>query len=228
MSIETSLAIRIENVTKRYGDASSQITALDDVSFQIESGERVALLGKSGSGKSTLLNLIGGLDRPSSGSMTVNGRNLTTLTRRELADYRRDEVGFIFQSYNLMPSRTAVQNAELPLIFGGQSPRARRDAAVEVLETVGLGDRIHHRPVELSGGEQQRVAIARALVNRPKLLLADEPTGNLDTETAAHIVDLLTETATALGTTVLLVTHDEELAESFADRTLRLQDGALI
>jgi ABC-type lipoprotein export system ATPase subunit len=225
MNSNARVAVQFEDVTKQYGRTGAEVTALNGVSFRIASGEKVALLGKSGSGKSTLLNLIGGLDRPTSGSIVVDDQDLTRLSRTELADYRRDRIGFIFQSYNLIPTRTAVQNVELPLIFSGQSPKTRRETAVAALESVGLADRIEHRPTELSGGEQQRVSIARALINRPKLLLADEPTGNLDSETAIRIIDLLRTTVETLGTTILLVTHDEELARTFADRTLRLQDG---
>lgn len=228
MNSNSRVAVQFEDVTKRYGRTGAEVTALNGVSFRIGSGEKVALLGKSGSGKSTLLNLIGGLDRPTSGSIVVDDQDLTRLSRTELADYRRDWIGFIFQSYNLIPTRTAVQNVELPLIFSGQSPKARRATAVAAFESVGLADRIEHRPTELSGGEQQRVSIARALINRPKLLLADEPTGNLDSETAIRIIDLLRTTVETLGTTILLVTHDEELARTFADRTLRLQDGAQV
>jgi ABC-type lipoprotein export system ATPase subunit len=227
-SDSVSSAIRVIGVSKQYGHAAAEVTAVHEVSFEIARGEKVALLGKSGSGKSTLLNLIGGLDRPTSGRIEVHGRDLGQLSRTELADYRRDDIGFVFQSYNLISTRTALQNAELPLILRGESPRVRRERAATALQQVGLGERADHRPSQLSGGEQQRVAIARALINSPGLLLADEPTGNLDTETAARILELLADNAAQHAMTMLLVTHDEELAVSFADRTLRMQDGALI
>jgi predicted ABC-type transport system involved in lysophospholipase L1 biosynthesis ATPase subunit len=183
------------------------------------------LLGKSGSGKSTLLNLLGGLDRPTSGSLEIAGRDLAKLRSRELARHRLTTVGMIFQSFNLVPWRTALENVALPLVFAGWSARARRHAAQQALEAVGLGSRLQHRPTELSGGEQQRVAIARALVNRPAIVLADEPTGNLDSATAEQVVALLTEHTH--GATVILVSHDEELARRCTHRILRLQDGCL-
>jgi ABC-type lipoprotein export system ATPase subunit len=186
------------------------------------------LLGKSGSGKSTLLNLLGGLDRPTSGRMEVGGRDLARMSSKELARHRLTTVGMIFQSFNLIPSRTALQNVELPMIFAGRPPADRRAAAQRALEAAGLGARLHHRPGELSGGEHQRVAIARALVNAPQILLADEPTGNLDSVTASEIMTILTTHVLAHGTTLILVTHDEELASRCADRIVRLKDGRLL
>ena len=191
-------------------------------------GEKVALLGRSGSGKSSLLNILGGLDRPTSGSVHVAGRDLAALGGRQLAHYRASTVGMIFQSFHLIASQTALQNVELPMVFTGRTPRERRDAAERALEAVGLADRMRHRPGELSGGERQRVAIARALVNDPQLLLADEPTGNLDTATAETVLKILDENCRVRGVTLLLVTHDEELARRYVDRVLRLQDGALL
>jgi predicted ABC-type transport system involved in lysophospholipase L1 biosynthesis ATPase subunit len=202
--------------------------ALRGVSLEIPRGQKVALLGKSGSGKSTLLNLLGGLDRPTSGSLHVGGRDLTRLSSNELARYRLATVGMIFQSFNLIPSRTALQNVELPMVFAGRSPRERRAAAQRALEAVGLGERLDHRPAELSGGEHQRVAIARALVNAPQLLLADEPTGNLDTATAADVIGLVLDYVREHGTTLVVVTHDEELGRRCADRVLRMRDGQFI
>src|SRR5687767_9126743 len=176
----TETAIQASAVTKTYGGiAETEVIALRTVSFDVRPGERVALLGKSGSGKSTLLNLLGGLDRPTSGTLHVAGEELGRLSARELARFRSLAVGMIFQGFNLIPSRTALSNVELPMIFSGRPTRQRRTAAKEALEAVGLGKRLHHRPAELSGGECQRVAVARALVNRPSILLADEPTGNL-------------------------------------------------
>ena len=191
-------------------------------------GERVALLGKSGSGKSTLLNLLGGLDRPTAGSAVVEGADLAAMTGRQRAAYRLGTVGMIFQAYNLIHARTALENVELPMIFAGRPRRERREAATRALEAVGLGHRLGHRPPQLSGGEMQRAAIARALVNRPKVLLADEPTGNLDSSTAAEVLDLLLTYLRQHGTTLIMVTHDEDLAAQCADRVLRMRDGLFI
>jgi ABC-type lipoprotein export system ATPase subunit len=212
---------------KAYGRPPS-VHALRGVSLEIAQGERVGLLGKSGSGKSTLLNLLGGLDRPTSGSLEVGGRDLLKLRSKHLARYRWETVGIIFQSFNLVASRTALENVVLPLIFAGRPRHRRRPLAAEALERVGLQDRLHHRPCELSGGEQQRVAIARALVNDPAILLADEPTGNLDSRTAAEILGLLDHYVRSHGTTLVMVTHDEELAQRSTDRILRLHDGQLV
>ena len=219
-------AIRVAGLVKSFGTAT--VHALRGVSCAVGRGERVALLGKSGSGKSTLLNLIGGLDRPTDGSVEVEGRDLGRMSGRELARFRRAAVGMIFQSFNLIPSRSALENVELPMVFAGRPPRERRAEARRALEAFGLGERLHHRPTELSGGEMQRVAIARALVNRPAVLLADEPTGNLDSATANDIMAQVTGHVRARGTTLVLVTHDEELARACTDRVLRLKDGQLV
>jgi ABC-type lipoprotein export system ATPase subunit len=221
------VAVRTRDLTKTYGSAGAVVHALRGVSLDIRRGERVALLGKSGSGKSTLLNLLGGLDRPTTGRLEVGGRDLSRLRSRELASHRLATVGMIFQSFNLVSWRTALENVALPLIFAGRPARQRYMAARQALQAVGLEQRLHHRPAELSGGEQQRVAIARALVNRPALVLADEPTGNLDSATAGDVVGLLTDHVRAHGATMILVTHDEELARRCTDRILRLQDGSL-
>lgn len=219
--------VRVRDVTKTYGRAGTAVHALRGVSLDIQRGERVALLGKSGSGKSTLLNLLGGLDRPTTGTLEVDGRDLARLRSRELARHRLTTVGMIFQSFNLVPWRTALENVALPLIFAGRTARERQTAARQALQAVGLDQRLQHRPTELSGGEQQRVAIARALVNQPAIVLADEPTGNLDSATAAEVVTLLTDHVRAHGATMILVTHDEELARRCTERILRLQDGWL-
>jgi ABC-type lipoprotein export system ATPase subunit len=223
-----SVAIRLEDVTKTYGSPRSEVSALCGVSLEVRRGERVALLGKSGSGKSTLLNLIGGLDRPSSGRIEAGGRDLARMTGDELASYRSTTVGMIFQAYNLILSRTALENVELPMILAGRDKKDRRAAARAALEAVGLGQRLTHRPSELSGGEHQRVAIARALVNRPEILLADEPTGNLDSATSAEIITLLVNEISRAGTTLIMVTHDEELARNTADRIVFLKDGRVM
>jgi ABC-type lipoprotein export system ATPase subunit len=219
------LAVRVENLTKSYGSHPSEVRALAGVSLEVRRGEKVALLGKSGSGKSTLLNLIGGLDRPSSGTIEAMGRDLGRMTGDELAAHRLSTVGMIFQAYNLIVSRTALENVELPMILAGRQRRDRRRAAAAALESVGLGQRLSHRPYELSGGEHQRVAIARALVNRPAILLADEPTGNLDSTTSAEILALLLREIEQSGTTLIMVTHDEELARNAAEKIVFLKDG---
>jgi len=225
---EARLAVEVEGLAKVFGSPSAPVEALRGISLADQSGQRVALLGKSGSGKSTLLNLIGGLDRPTSGSIRVAGKELSRMTANELAEYRLATVGMIFQAYNLIPTRTAIENVELPMILAGRSPPDRRAAARQALEAVGLGRRILHRPVELSGGEHQRVAIARALVNRPEILLADEPTGNLDSATAGEIMRLLLDHVQRDGTTLFLVTHDEELARQSAERIIHMRDGQII
>jgi ABC-type lipoprotein export system ATPase subunit len=219
--------IRLAGVTRTYGPPGAQVTALGGVSLTVQRGERLALLGKSGSGKSTLLHILGGLDHPTSGVVEVGGLDLARLDAGRLARHRLSTVGFIFQSFNLIASRTALQNVELPLVFAGQPPRQRSERARQALAAVGLGQRLHHRPAELSGGEAQRVAIARALVNDPSLVLADEPTGNLDSATAAAIMDLLLGHVQQRGATLVLVTHDEELARKSANRIAWLRDGVL-
>jgi ABC-type lipoprotein export system ATPase subunit len=206
----------------------SLVRALDGVSLEIAAGDFVALLGASGSGKSTLLNLLAGLDRATSGSVVVLGRDLAKLTSEELARYRRETVGIVFQAFNLVPTMTVLQNVELPMRFA-EVERGERDLrAREALERVHLGGRLDHRPSELSGGEQQRVALARALVNRPQLLLADEPTGNLDSRTGHEILTLIRELNQSLKMTVVMVTHERALAEQFAKRIVMMGDGKLV
>jgi putative ABC transport system ATP-binding protein len=204
------------------------IRAVDGVSLAVRAGEFVALLGSSGSGKSSMLNLIAGLDRPTSGSVIVQDRDLAKLSREELAKYRLHVVGMVFQSFNLISSMTVAENVELPLRFA-EVDRAKRDAlAREALERVGLRARMHHRPSELSGGEQQRAALARALINRPHLLLADEPTGNLDSRTGTEIMNMVRDFNRELGMTVVMVTHERTLAERYAQRMIFLADGKLV
>ena len=214
--------LRADRLTRRYVMGETVLTALDSVTLDIEQGEFSAILGRSGSGKSTLLNLFGGLDRPTSGDLYVGRRRLAELSNDDLAEYRRTGVGFIFQFFNLISTWTAVQNVELPMTLAGRPRAERRRRAEELLDRVGLSARRGHRPTELSGGEQQRVAVARALVNDPPLLLADEPTGNLDTRTGVEIIKLLQGLE---GKTVVLVTHDRSLAREFARRTVELSDG---
>jgi putative ABC transport system ATP-binding protein len=206
----------------------TSVRAVDDVSFAIAGSEFLALLGSSGSGKSTLLNLIAGLDRPTSGAIQANGANLAALSPRDLARYRRNTVGMIFQSFNLLPRMTLEENVELPLRLAEVDRSERPGRVREALERVRLTHRVGHRPSELSGGEQQRVAIARALVNRPKILLADEPTGNLDSATGEAILSLLRELQSQLGTTIVMVTHERPLAERFADRLATMGDGKML
>jgi ABC-type lipoprotein export system ATPase subunit len=216
------------DVSKHYQMGATKVVALDRVSVAVGEGEFVALLGTSGSGKSTLLNLIGGLDRPSEGEVLFDGRSLAPFTKREMARYRRHSVGMIFQNFNLITTMTAAENVELALAFAGLAGREREQRAGELLERVGLGARAGHRPSELSGGEQQRVAIARALANRPRVLLADEPTGNLDSTRARELLSLLREMVADDRLTVLLVTHDRDLAAEFADRTIQMRDGKVV
>ena len=220
--------IEIRDLTRRYKVGSSWVSALDQLSLVVKQGEFLAVVGVSGSGKSTLLHLLGGLDTPTSGSVHVEGRDLSSLTSFERTVYRRTKVGFIFQSYYLVPSMTAEENVALALTFQGTFGRQRRQQAGEAIRRVGLEPRARHRPSQLSGGEQQRVAIARAMVHRPPLLLADEPTGNLDRATAGEMMSLVMSIHCDLGTTVVMVTHDEEMASQVADRVIRLRDGHLL
>ena len=215
-------------LTKMYGTGSTAVTALASASFTIPAGQRIAILGKSGSGKSTMLNLLGGLDQPTSGSLNVAGVDLASMSRAQLAEYRLTKIGFIFQSFHLVPSRSVVQNVELPLMLAGLSPVERRRRATEALEAVGMGHRLTHRPAELSGGERQRTAVARALVNRPAILLADEPTGNLDSATAKSVMELVLEQVRERQMMLVLVTHDEELAKRTTERILRMTDGRMV
>ena len=220
-----SSLLESREVSKIYRMGNTEVVALDRASVAVNEGEFVALQGTSGSGKSTLLNLLGGLDRPTSGEIVFEDRSLAPFTKKEMAHYRRLSVGMIFQNFNLIPSMTAAENVGLALAFGGLRGRARDERACELLEEVGLGERLTHKPTELSGGEQQRVAIARALANRPRILLADEPTGNLDSTRAHELLALVRDMIDKSGLTVVLVTHDRELASQFADRTIFMKDG---
>ncbi|MGH9524083.1 MAG: ABC transporter ATP-binding protein [Terriglobales bacterium] len=220
-------AVVTRDLTREYRMGESTIRAVNGITVTIAAGEFVALLGQSGSGKSTLLNLIGGLDRTSSGTLQVMGRELSAMGAEELARYRRHTVGMVFQAFNLVPTMTVLENVELPMIFAEVDRPERARRAQEALERVGLAARTRHRPSEMSGGEQQRASIARALVNRPSLLLADEPTGNLDSRTGEEVMRLLEEFH-ASGMTVLLVTHERALAEQHARRLLTLADGKLV
>jgi putative ABC transport system ATP-binding protein len=212
-------------VSKIYQMGENRVAALDGVTVTVRKGEYVAIQGTSGSGKSTLLNILGALDHPTSGEVLFENRSLMPLTKKELAQYRRHSIGMIFQNFNLIPTMTAAENVSLALAFGGSRGRQREQRARELLDSVGLSGRVDHRPAELSGGEQQRVAIARALANRPRVLLADEPTGNLDSTRAEELLSLLKQMVTRDGLTVVMVTHDSELASRFADRTIMMKDG---
>lgn len=223
-----STAVSIQNVTRHYQLGASRVPAVDGISLDIAQGEFAALLGASGSGKSTLMNLIAGLDRPTSGAIAVLDRDLAKMTSEDLARYRRLTVGMVFQSFNLVPTMRMDENVELPLRFA-EVPREEREARVTAaLDRVGLLKRRMHRPSELSGGEQQRTAIARALVNQPSILLADEPTGNLDSRTGTEIMTLIQELNQTLGMTVLMVTHERGLADRYAQRQFHLGDGKLL
>jgi putative ABC transport system ATP-binding protein len=221
-------AVQLDHVSRHYSMGESGVRAVDDVSLSIPTGEFLALLGSSGSGKSTLLNLIAGLDRPTSGAILANGENLASLSSLALARYRRNTIGMIFQSFNLLPRMTLEENVELPLRLAEVDRSERAGRVREALEHVRLTHRLGHRPTELSGGEQQRVAIARALVNRPKILLADEPTGNLDSATGEAVLSLLRDLQTQLRMTIVMVTHERPLAERYAGRLATLGDGKLL
>ena len=216
------------SLTRKYHSGDSQVTALDALSIDIQQGEKVAILGRSGSGKSTLLNLIAGLDTPTSGSLTVNGKEPAALNSEDKAAFRLKEIGVVFQSFQLIQQRTAYQNIELPLILAGVSPRKRREKVRDLLKSVGLEKRSRHRPKQLSGGEQQRIAVARAMVNDPQVILADEPTGNLDTTNSQQVMDLMLAMTDARKSTLCLITHNESLAEEVTDRVILLRDGRLV
>jgi putative ABC transport system ATP-binding protein len=228
LEVKPPEAVRTVSLVRHYRLGRSIIHAVDGVSIAANRGEFIALLGASGSGKSTLLNMIAGLDRPNSGAIVVEGQNLATLNSQELAQYRLHTVGMVFQSFNLVPKMTLYENVELPMRLAEVRRRERKARACEALEKVGLQDRMKHRPSEMSGGEQQRAALARALVNRPKILLADEPTGNLDSKTGTEILDLIRGLNRGLQMTVLMVTHERPLAERYVDRMIFLGDGKLL
>jgi putative ABC transport system ATP-binding protein len=219
------IVIDIENITKHYIMGEETVHALRGVTLQIHRNEYLAIMGPSGSGKSTLMNMLGCLDTPSSGRYEFNGKNVSEMDGDELAAIRNREIGFVFQTFNLLPRSTSLRNVELPLIYAGIAPEAREERAAQALRDVGLGDRLQHKPNELSGGQRQRVAIARALVNNPSIVLADEPTGNLDSKTGEEIM-LLLENLYQRGNTIILVTHEPDIARH-ARRTVRLRDGLI-
>ncbi len=217
--------IKIRNITRNFPLGNDVVKVLKGIDLDIERGEYVALMGPSGSGKSTLMNLLGCLDTPTSGVYELNGKNVSNMTDDELAEIRNKEIGFVFQTFNLLPRTTALENVALPMIYAGYSKKDRLERAKEVLMSVGLGDRMDHKPNQLSGGQRQRVAVGRALVNNPSIILADEPTGNLDSKTSVEIMNLFNKIHAA-GNTVILVTHEEEIAEN-AHRIIRLRDGMI-
>ena len=217
--------IRLQKISRRYQMGTETVHALREVSLEIQRGEYVAIMGPSGSGKSTLMNLLGCLDSPTSGTYQLNGTDVSQMDDNQLAEVRNREIGFVFQTFNLLPRSNALHNVELPLIYSGMGSEERRRTALESLKNVGLADRVHHKPNELSGGQRQRVAVARALVNRPSILLADEPTGNLDSKTGTEIMALFEQLASG-GNTIIVVTHEEDDARH-ARRILRIRDGLI-
>ncbi len=221
---ESGGIIALNNITKIYDIGEVKVNALDNISFSCSKGEAVSIMGPSGSGKSTLMNIVGCLDRPTGGSYCLEGQDVSSLNDNELAAIRNQKLGFVFQSYNLLPKMTALENVELPMVYAGRGHR--RQSAMAALESVGIGNRAHHRPNEMSGGEQQRVAIARCLINNPLIILADEPTGNLDTQSSHTIMDVLLEQRKK-GITIIIVTHEEDIA-SYTERTIYLRDGKII
>lgn len=222
---EKNRVIETQKIAKVYVMGSEEVHALKSISIQIDRGEYVAFMGPSGSGKSTLMNIVGCLDTPTAGTYILNHQDVSDLTENELAEIRNREIGFVFQTFNLLPRLSSLDNVALPLIYAGMKKSDRDDRAYEVLESVGLGERYKHRPNELSGGQRQRVAIARALVNKPSIILADEPTGNLDTKTSYEIMDLFHQLHQK-GNTIIMVTHEEDIAK-YAHRIIRLRDGLI-
>ncbi len=219
--------LETKNLVKEYKLGGEEVHALRSVSLKINEGEMVAIIGPSGSGKSTLMHILGGLDRPDSGEVFVDGENLSKLSQRKLAEYRNKKIGFIFQTFNLQPDLTATENVELPLVIAGKGSRERKKLAQEALEKVGLKDQVKHKTNELSGGQRKRISIARALINSPKIIFADEPTGNLDTKTGANVLALLKKLNQEDGVTLIIVTHDDEIA-SACDRVIKMRDGEIM
>ncbi|MHC4460409.1 MAG: ABC transporter ATP-binding protein [Planctomycetota bacterium] len=220
--------VETEDLTRTYSSGQIEVVALEDVNLSVKEGKFLGVTGPSGSGKSTLMNLLGGLDTPTSGRIKVEGKFISELNKEELALYRRYQVGMIFQSFNIISSYSALENVAFPLLFAGVGKKERKQRALQMLTKVGLYPRKDHRPPELSAGEQQRVAIARALINQPKILLADEPTGNLDSTTSRHIVQILADLNKNQGLTVIMISHEESLVRRFADEIIHLCDGKIV
>lgn len=223
-----SSLIEVNNLSREYIKSNVSVKALSNVSFEINEGDFVSIIGKSGSGKSTLLNLLGGLDMASSGKIVVDSIDLSNASRKDLVMHRRNSVGMIFQSFNLILTRNAIENITLALAFGGMEKKYRNGKAIELLELVGLKDRVKHKPEELSGGEAQRVSIARALANKPKIILADEPTGNLDSITSKEIMSILVDLNKKHNKTIIMVTHDLEIAQQYSNKIIQLKDGQIV
>ena len=219
--------IKVEDLCKIYNQGENEVRALDHVNLEIGQGEFVAIIGQSGSGKSTFMNMLGCLDIPTSGKYYLNGTDVSTMTDSQLSTIRNKEIGFIFQGFNLIANLTAIENVELPLIYRGIDKKTRRDLAKEALEMVGLGQRMDHKPAEMSGGQQQRVAIARALVNKPQVILCDEPTGNLDSATTVDVMGLLKASCQKYHQTIIMVTHNEAIAQT-CDRVIHIEDGRIL
>lgn len=225
--MEQKIVISVRHLRKVYQLGDERVVALDDINLEILQGQIICIVGTSGSGKSTLLNQLAGLEKPTRGSVIINGTNISKLSEDKLATFRQRTLGFVFQSYNLIPTMTAMENVALPMIFKGVSPRVRSRAALAMLDAVGLKKRAHHKPTQMSGGQQQRVGIARAFVTHPKVIFADEPTGNLDTKTTMSIMETMVRFARIYNETLILVTHDPEIAD-YADRVITLIDGAVV
>ncbi len=218
--------IELNEVKKIYRMGTEKILALNGIDLQVKTGQFVCLLGTSGSGKSTLLNVMAGLERPTRGVIKVKGYHMEKMSETQLARFRKKYIGFVFQSYNLLPTLTALENVSLPLIFDGSPKKVREKRAQKMLQAVGLGDRLHHKPHEMSGGQQQRVSIARAFINHPEIIFADEPTGNLDSKTTVEVMGLITEMARENGQTLLIVSHDVEVS-SYGDKVVHMKDGVI-
>lgn len=224
---EMAPIIKVQNLRKVYRMGNEKIVALNHIDLEIQKGEICCLFGTSGSGKSTLLNMLAGLEKPTKGSIRIKNIQIEKLNETELADFRQKYIGFVFQSYNLIPTLTAQENVALPLVFQGVGKKEREKRAKEMLEAVGLGNRLKHKPKEMSGGQQQRVSIARAFVNRPQILFADEPTGNLDTHTTLEVMDIITKIAEEYNQTLIIVSHDPEIAD-YAHKIITVQDGDVL
>ena len=221
------LLIDVKNLRKVYTVGTERVIALAGIDMQIRRGEICCLFGPSGSGKSTLLNMLAGLEKPTTGQISINGSRIDKMTETQLADFRRNNFGFVFQSYNLLPALTALENVEMPMIFRGISPEIRKKQAVKMLQYVGLKDRIKHKPTQMSGGQQQRVGIARAFVTHPPVIFADEPTGNLDTHTTYEVMDMMSAMVKQRNSTLIIVTHDDEIA-AYGDHIIKIRDGKIL